>query len=277
MGVRPHPGDWGIDCFVGSIDDQLLIWQAKYFPDGLEAAQKAQIRKSYTSASNAAAKQGFTFTSWTLVIPCELSPDEHKWWNRFKKDREADGVAIELWQANQVQAMLRSPEGADVRAEYFPDLTPVHVAAPPHVISVPDETAFNHALFVRQLDHAGHSELGAALEQFYNAEILERDLADKRLETRLGALRNYRSDLWGTWGERFAHHTGTEPDESHLLPGLHPDVMERIDTHHALAPLEPLPLSRTHRKGVMHQIVDRGDAGWTRDYKELANEAESDD
>lgn len=271
-GMRPAPGDWGIDAFVGDLAAEIAIWQAKFFPDGVDESQKQQIRESYKSAKKAAAEHGHTIIAWTLVLPIELSAEERTWWEKWVATQKANKIEIDLWELSQLQELLRSPDAADVRAEYFPHLDPVHPSQPPEVLEPPEGAVGQDMLFIKQLQAAGLTELEAASEQFYNAEILERDLADKRLERQMAAYNGLRSDLRGTWADRFEHHCGTIPPSEDRLPALHGDVMERIDAEHLAAPMHPLPLTRTHRKGAMHQIVNRAQAGWTRGYRKIAEE-----
>jgi hypothetical protein len=271
-GMRPAPGDWGIDAFVGDLAGEVAIWQAKFFPDRAGDAQKEQIRKSYKSAKKAASGHDYTVITWTLVLPIELSGEERSWWDKWVAAQKADEIAIELWELSRLQELLRSPEAADVRAEYFPHLDPVHPSQPPEVLEPPDGAVTQDMLFIKQLQAAGLTELETASEQFYNAEILERDLADKRLERQMNAYKGLRSDLRGTWADRFEHHCGATPAGEDRLSALHSDVMERIDAEHLAAPMHPLPLTRTHRKGAMHQIVNRAQAGWTRGYRKIAED-----
>jgi len=42
--VAANPGDWGIDVFVGSLADEIVVWQSKYFIAGVGDAQQRQIR-----------------------------------------------------------------------------------------------------------------------------------------------------------------------------------------------------------------------------------------
>jgi hypothetical protein len=202
-GMRPAHGDWGIDAFIGDLSSSIAIWQAKFFPDGINKSQKAQIRESYTSAKKAAAEHDYEIIAWTIVIPVELSPEERVWWEGWVARQKADGFAIELWELSRLQELLRSPDAVDVRAEYFPHLDPVHPSQPPPVLPAPPGTVTHDMLFVKQLQAAGLTELEVASEQFYNAEILERDLADKRLERQMAAYKGLRSDLRGTWADRY--------------------------------------------------------------------------
>lgn len=269
-GMRSAPGDWGIDAFIGDLSDSIAIWQAKFFPTEVGDSQQNQIRESYKSAKKAAADHKHKIITWTLVLPCELSPLERAWWDKWVVKQRQDSIEIELWELARLRELLRTVDAADVRAEYFPYLAPVHPPELPVVVKAPPGAVSPDMLFIKQLQAAGLTELEIATEEFYNAEILERDLADKRLERHMQAYNGLRSDLRSTWADRYNHHCGASSEGRDLLPALHGDVMERIDADHRSAPMLPLPLTRTHRKGAMHQVVDAGQAGWTRGYRTIA-------
>jgi hypothetical protein len=165
--------------------------------------------------------------------------------------------------------LVAKPDAADVRLEYFPHLPPVHQPQPPEVMALDDPDELDHLLFIRQLREAGLTELDSAKEQFFNAELVVRDLADKGLSTREAGFRGLQADYRSTWEDRFNHHCASS-HHADLLPELHPDVMERIDQSHDSAPDHPFPLTKTHRKGAMHQVVERGDAGWIRRFRDIA-------
>lgn len=41
--VQASPGDDGIDILVGDLKGEIVVYQCKYFIDGIEDAQKSQI------------------------------------------------------------------------------------------------------------------------------------------------------------------------------------------------------------------------------------------
>jgi hypothetical protein len=194
--MRAQGGDWGIDAFVGELDGELVIWQAKFFLDGLGTPQRRQVEESLASALKQAAQRDHTVAGWTLCLPIDLSPQERTWWERFAKQREkAHRIPIQLWERLDFERMTGMPECANVRAEYFPQLPAIHAPAPPAVQAPPDGTVFDEMLFVAQLRAAGMAELDSAKEQFYNAEVLTREAGDRQLRSRIDALDGLRADL----------------------------------------------------------------------------------
>ena len=53
--------------FVGSLADEIVVWQSKYFIDGVAASQQKQIRESLTSLLSTAAEEGFRCPAVGLV------------------------------------------------------------------------------------------------------------------------------------------------------------------------------------------------------------------
>ncbi len=271
--IRANPGDWGIDTYFGSLyEGDVAVWQSKFFLDVFGDSQKQQIRSSYDEARKNAAKRGYRILAWTLCIPQDLDGPGQQWWDKFVRDRKDDGITIELWNLSEFRTLLGKPDAADVRAEYFPHLDPVHPSTPPELAEVPADAGLDDLLFVRQLHEAGMTEVSSAKEQFYNAELVQRDLEDKGLERRVKAFDGMRRGLRSIWEDRFNHHCGNSDATNRLLAGLHGDVMSRVDAEHDLGPDRPFPLTRVHRKGALHQVVEVGGAGWTRDWRETAQD-----
>ena len=180
------------------------------------------MRDAYRSARKAAAKEKYDLIAWTLCIPQDLAGDAQKWWDKWSAEREQeDGVPMSLSNLSEFRTLLAKPDAADVRLEFFPQLPPVHQPQAPAVQSVPDAANLDELLFVAQLREAGLIEVDSAKEQFYNAELVDRDLADKGLATRLAAFAGLRADLRSVWEDRFNHHSAGSDDER-LLPDLHP-------------------------------------------------------
>lgn len=120
-GVRPAPGDWGIDAFVGDLAGEVASWQAKFFPDRVGDAQKEQIRESYKSAKKAASGHGYTIITWTLVLPIELSGEERSWRDKWVAAQKADKIAIEF--SGDGATKSATPPGGTLRPTWVSYMT----------------------------------------------------------------------------------------------------------------------------------------------------------
>jgi hypothetical protein len=265
-------GDWGLDVIVGEIDDVISVWQAKFFIEGVGDKQKEQIRKSFNQVVGKAKEQGFTVDVWTLCIPIDLDPAGLKWWTGWKKRQEKDhGLRIELLDRTGLEQLLLAPDASHIYEAYFPaagkaDKAPV----PAPVEDLPEGVSYDDMLFVQQLQAAKITELDSAKQQFFNAEVLAREVADKRVVEHMQALEAERADLRSIWEDRF-NKACADPDlGDDLLPGLHPGVMEAIERRHDSGRVQALPMHLIHRKGAMHQVVESGTAGWVRNFRAIA-------
>jgi predicted helicase len=85
---RRNPGDWGIDVICGKLEDNNIIWQCKFFLDGIGESQKNQIRKSYNDVLRKSREKHFKILRWILCLPIDFSTDEFQWWNKWKQRME---------------------------------------------------------------------------------------------------------------------------------------------------------------------------------------------
>lgn len=257
-------GDWGIDTFVGELDGGVdVVWQAKYFPNGVAEAQKKQIRDALKQLLVQAKKHRVTVSAWTLCLPCLMDPEAAHWWDGFRRRQEkANALTITLWDRDGIQDMLRSRDALEIREAFFGTSQPT----PRPAEDVPDPTMFDEALFVAQLRAANVPELDGAKKAYFNAEALAREVVAKGVEDELRELNDLSSDLHQIWEIRFNASCSASSDE--LLPGMYPRVMDEIkdrDWTHAR-----LPAGLIHRLGAMHQLVEVRRAGWTRAWRDLA-------
>lgn len=270
MGVLAKPGDWGIDAFVGHLDEVVAIWQAKFFLDGVGESQKQQIRDSFKAALKAAADEGHTVDVWTLVLPTSLEADAWKWWQGWKRRQEkSHEVTIDIWPETVLEAMLLAPDAANIARHFFPNSVPggpLETVA--EVLPLPGEHGYDDALFIRQLEAADISENESAKRQFFNYEALARDVADKADPTEIKTLQAVEAEVHAIWETRF-NAAGMDLDTG-KDPALHMNVMEAIRSHYATsAPTLP-PMNSVHRFGSMHQVVENGEAGWVAHFRKIA-------
>jgi hypothetical protein len=81
--VEVRNGDGGIDIFIGEIGiEPIFLIQCKFFPDGINQAQKNQIRKSFNTAINS---REYSLKDWTLCVINTLTLSENKWWVKWKR------------------------------------------------------------------------------------------------------------------------------------------------------------------------------------------------
>lgn len=103
--VRNSQGDKGIDIYDGELEKEANIYQCKFFLDHITNGRKESIRKSFrTIISNDCVKM----KSWTLCVPCVLSFDESKWWEKWKgKQEERYQIKIHLYDGEFLLVKLK--------------------------------------------------------------------------------------------------------------------------------------------------------------------------
>lgn len=275
--IQANPGDWGIDAFIGNLEQNgsVHVWQSKYFINGFGESQQKEVRDSYKSAKSSAAKHGYNISSWTLCIPCELDAPMTTWWTGWKKRAEkADEITINLEPAGKLRRRLQAPAGRPVRDHYF---SPVFSAPqgngdvlPPRGLrELIDDTEYDDALFVHQMNEAGLPETFSAREAFFNAEILEREVTDKGIATELSTLSTWRVRISSTWSSEF--NNACQASTERHLPGLYSNVQNGIENSHGQEAAS-LRAHVIHGIGLLHQAVDKGRAGWVRDWRKVAQE-----
>lgn len=272
--VRPDPGDWGIDVFVGNLTERIAIWQSKYFYSGIGDSQKQQIRESFKSAMTNARTHCYEVEAWTLCVACDLSAPEHQWWDRKVREwqKEFPALSIELWDAPRIRRLLMAPEAAHVVLEFYPDnAPPKDDSAPslPLAVSLDEPPSYDGALFVRQLEVAGVHELDGQRRAFFNADLLVRDVCDRAVPAQLAAVREIDTALVGRWEDAVAD-PATAPDAVDYEVSARRLFSAVMDKTQALAAPPELPVRPVHVRGMMHRIVEHARAGWVHDWRSVA-------
>ncbi|WP_233288874.1 serine/threonine protein kinase [Kitasatospora sp. MBT63] len=270
--IAAHPGDWGIDAFVGDLGGAIAVWQSKYFYPVTKATHKRTIQDSFDSALAAAKTHGYTVEMWVLCIPSSMDGPTAKWWDGWKPKQERDyGLVIELWDETALRTALHSPEGDSVRRAYYEPFTPVPQQGQGHeqlrlVLDVEEEKGaeLEAALFVRQMTAAGHVELDSAKRQFFNADLVAREIAHKAVPAETAALSSADATLHGLWEMQFNDCTAEG-----VLGSLHSRVWRDVRTEHERLP-KILRLEVVHAWGLVHRLVDNRKAGWVKHWREIA-------
>jgi hypothetical protein len=271
--IAANPGDWGIDILLGELSGLVVIWQSKYFWPSVTRSAQAQIRESFESATGAAQRNGYRLRRWVLCVPSSMDPATAQWWDKWKARQQREtGVLIELWHEAVLRNLLITPDAAHVRRHFYDPYVPSQTPRTPLRDVDPGVTEdLERALFVRQLRAAGHVELDSAKREYFNADLLAREILDKALPAELDALSEADGLVHGIWEARFNAACQRHPTEPGL-PGLHADVMRDIRESGAFPAL--LRAGPVHRCGLMHRVVQHRRAGWVTHWRTIAASVE---
>lgn len=265
--------DWGIDTVAGELaGGEVRLWQAKFILSWQDKTPRGQIYSSYKSAKKKAAENSYKLKTWTLVVPCILAPEELKWFQKWAKARlTADNVAVSLWDGPQLRHKLQTIDAEYIARKYFPHLfqsTGVpSVAKKAAVAHLTDPATFADALFVRQLREAGRTETDAASANFFATDALVRDLAEKGEGDAVAAIRALELDVRTIWEDEFSKREASA-DAAGRMPELIDEVIQQAG---ACDDPDGLGLSKAHKRGTAHRIVEHRWAGWVKHWRDVAD------
>jgi hypothetical protein len=264
--VAANPGDWGIDVLVGNLSGLVVVWQAKYFWPSVTRRNWSAIRESFRSAISAAAVNKYRVRRWVLCIPSSMDGPTAKWWDAWRaRMQRQTGVHIELWHETMLRTLLVTPDAAHVRRHFYDPYQPGEAPATRPVHEPTDD--HEHALFVRQLREAGHTELDSARLEYFNAELMTREITYKGVPTELAALTEADALAHSIWEGGFNACRQQHPDNPRL-PGLHHTTMRELREAASFPTL--LRAGPIQRCGMMHRLVESRRAGWVSYWREIA-------
>ncbi|NGO08438.1 serine/threonine protein kinase [Streptomyces sp. HC44] len=266
--IAANPGDWGVDAFAGDLGGEITVWQSKYFWPTTDKNQQQQIRDSLKSVLATAAKKAHTVKMWILCIPSSMDGPTAAWWDSWKKRQEREhNIVIDLWDEIRLTRQLRTPEADDVRRGYYEVYrTDPQTGEPRDLVEVDDDkaAALESALFIMQMKEAGHVEFDSAKRQFFNADVVAREIAHKGVPAELKALTSTDATLHGLWEARFNQCWAEDK-----FPSLHASVWSDVRTEHPQLP-QILRLDLPHAWGLVHRLVDNRKAGWVKHWRSVA-------
>ncbi len=267
--IAANPGDWGIDAFGGDLGGAITVWQSKYFHPVTASGHQQAIRDSFKSVMSSASEYGHKVETWVLCIPSSMDGPTAKWWDTWKKKQErAHGIVIDLWDETRLTTLLRTPEADNVRRGYYEPYVQASEAVEPRLIVNVEEdkaAALESALFVVQMKEAGHFELDAAKRQFFNADLVAREIAHKGVPHEVNALVSADATVHGVWETRFNQCCADE-----TMSGLHAKVWADVREEHPQLP-KVLRLEVAHAWGLVHRLVDNRKAGWVKHWRAVAS------
>jgi hypothetical protein len=271
--IRPNPGDWGIDVIEGKLTEACFIWQVKYFIDGIGDSQKAQIRDSFNQIMSKSRDKNFSVNAWTLCVPCSLAPQEMQWWEKWSKQMlKKYSVKIELWDEAVLRSELETPDAEHLRVGYFGQnpttlyyFMQVMKEQEAAIQELPDPDLFEEALFIKKLKESGIIEYFSAKTQFFNAELLTQEILDKGVTEELRDLISLREKLRAMWEPKYNFACSKSDIE---LTRLYSNLMLAIQEQDKTSlSTQVIKASFVHKQGVVHQLADKCQVGWTRNFR----------
>jgi hypothetical protein len=268
--IECNPGDEGIDVYIGDFSNPIEVYQCKCFFYTIEEVQKTQIRASFKKAIES---KSYKMKKWCLCVPKSLTIDETSWWTTWSNSIAAKHkIEIELFDETK---LLRLIKETDIHLEIFDEeelqlLTEILTILETkeqrlkEIFSVPEEIDYNERIFSLKLKSANIDEnLDVYNKQFFNAEILTKEVQSKGIEDEIKELVSLKNTIQELWLTQYLMYDD-EIDGNKLL-GI---VNMRIEDQSNTILKTILSVGSTEKKGILHQLADECTVGWVKKYKE---------
>jgi hypothetical protein len=270
--IDVHRGDGGIDIYVGNFEEQIDVYQCKYFLDGIGEYQQNQIRKSFNTAAKSTK---YKLKDWYLCVPCVLNIDETKWWYQWKtKMKNQYGINIILRDGsyllndlkkfnlynnnfdNDISLMLE-----EIREFLFNSKR--YYEEQIYELEDLDDMNYDDCTFVKKLQSAQIYDNKMAKQEFFNAEIIKSSIESKDNDEGAKMYKNLRTKILSIWNSQYIKYKD-EVDGTSLLS----DVYERIEDLDTTTLKARDDISLIAKKGILHQLSDECKVGWVKNYSE---------
>ncbi len=270
--IDVHRGDGGIDIYVGNFEEEIDVYQCKYFLDGIGEYQQNQIRKSFNTAARS---NKYKLKDWYLCIPCVLNIDETKWWYQWKtKMKNQYGINIILRDGsyllndlkklnlynnnfdNDIALMLE-----EIREFLFNSKR--YYEEQIYELEDLDDMNYDDCTFVKKLQSAQIYDNKMAKQEFFNAEIIKSSIESKDNDEGAKMYKNLRTKILSIWNSQYIKYKD-DVDGTSLLS----DVYERIEDLDTTTLKARDDISLIAKKGILHQLSDECKVGWVKNYSE---------
>ncbi|GLC31150.1 hypothetical protein [Clostridium omnivorum] len=270
--IDVHLGDGGIDIYIGNFEDQIDVYQCKYFLDGIGVYQQNQIRKSFNTAAESTK---YKLKDWYLCVPCVLNIDETKWWYQWKtKMKNQYGINIILRDGsyllndlkkynlynnnfdNDIALMLE-----EIREFLFNSKR--YYEEQIYELEDLDDMNYDDCIFVKKLQSAQIYDNKMAKQEFFNAEIIKSSIESKDNDEGTKMYKNLRTKILSIWNSQYIKYKD-EVDGKSLLS----DVYQRIEDLDTTTLKAREDISLIAKKGILHQLSDECKVGWVKNYSE---------
>lgn len=271
--IQPNPGDDGVDTFAGEFDEDLHVWQSKYFVSDIDQSQIRDSWKSVTTSKNFAVPK-----KWTLCIPHEMTVKDATWWTGWKKKSSAAAnCAVELWTRSQfvkfsfrpdLKQVFRHALRMDEQHSSAEKAVAAMREARQHFIKeLPPDKSYDDAVFIKKLEKADIKQHKAIRTAFYNFELWRQRIEQEADPVKLEALSDLQLKIHALWESAYV---ACEPD--HLGRDLFVEVDKLIESEDHNRLFTPLQAHLIHKKGALHYWADLCEIGWTKDFKDIGLE-----
>jgi hypothetical protein len=271
--IRVTQGDGGIDILVGDFFAPIINYQCKCFIDGVDEAQKAQIRNSFHRAITSLT---YTMKKWVLCIPCVMSLTEFDWWSNWRNEnQQRHKIEIALWDGAFLISELKKYGIYDTAFDNDQKLMleDIHRELLAQKLRVWDELivfvrdpsllGYTDAIFVKKLENARIREIDGCKRDFFNAELSEHALRSKGNDSDIKVFENVKSKVFSLWETQYRQFQD-ENDGNDLLTRVYSRI-EDLDASTLQVPLAEINLFA--KRGILHQWAEDCSIGWLSDYK----------
>ena len=195
MGVQEML-NWGIDVILGNFNDFNIIWQCKFFPEKVGDAQKTQIRKSFKTIISKSMEKKFMVDKWILCIPINFSPDENKWWSRWKDKKEKENnLTIDSLTLANIKEKCSDPDYQNLLKFYFRKEEIIR----PHP-EIRELDVDKDSIFIQLISKSDISaDLKNIKKNFFFADFFEKDIVQKSSEYEIQQLKTIYDELQNVW------------------------------------------------------------------------------
>ncbi|WP_304509170.1 ABC-three component system protein [Anaerotignum sp.] len=281
--VQASPGDDGIDVLVGDLDKHMIVYQCKYFIDGIGATQKSQIKESYKTVT-----EKYKVAEWYLCVPILFTVENHKWWSNWKTEKQQDdNLKVELMDGSRLLMILQECDmydrvfDEDLRLalkeikNYLKEENARIYNEIIYDINDFSDISYKDCIFVKMLESANIFDIDDYKNDFFNAEIAKQKILSKgqtKEEIAYNQLQKKLRSVWKTQYNMYKHPT----DGNELANNTYLRI-EDLDTTTLKSSND---ISLLAKKGMRHQLAEDKKLGWVDGYiqkLELYMEAEKDD
>ena len=99
--IEGRGGDTGVDILAKGPSGEYVVYQLKFFPDGLAGnSRKRQIQRSLSTA----VQHHPGMTTWVLVVPCSLTLGQTDWFNSLAKGTPS--AEVRFWDESRLDSLL---------------------------------------------------------------------------------------------------------------------------------------------------------------------------